>query len=209
MHWCVFLFPCVLYKTIYLFYLPIPTYCPITISLSFSLSFSRSHSLSLSLSLSLLHVPGLTMVDFYSSCSDLEGVKCGDLCMSYKSIFQDIRAAIDHIHTEVSGSIPIRYNTFCLLVLLHICKPFLCLCLIQIRSVLVFFSHSVFILPCIYNYYCLYPFCMSSSDCITTFLERYCNQLHLCVSCQGNSKHFMDKFLINFSGEIRSCPRQK
>jgi hypothetical protein len=35
---------------------------------------------------------------------ELEGVRCGDLFMSYKSIFQDMRTAIDHVHLKVSGS---------------------------------------------------------------------------------------------------------
>lgn len=31
-------------------------------------------------------------------CSEKTGVRAGDLFMSYKSIFQDVRAAMDHVH---------------------------------------------------------------------------------------------------------------
>ena len=31
-----------------------------------------------------------------------QGVKCGDVLITYKMIFQDIRGAIDWIHNEVS-----------------------------------------------------------------------------------------------------------
>ena len=36
--------------------------------------------------------------------SEPEGVRCGDLYMSYKSIFQDLRAAIDYVHLKVSNN---------------------------------------------------------------------------------------------------------
>ena len=31
-----------------------------------------------------------------------EGIDCGDIYMSYKSIFQDVRAAVDWVHLNVS-----------------------------------------------------------------------------------------------------------
>jgi len=33
---------------------------------------------------------------------DLTGVDCGELYMSYKSIFQDVRDAVDVVHLNVS-----------------------------------------------------------------------------------------------------------
>jgi len=38
---------------------------------------------------------------------DLTGVDCGELYMSYKSIFQDVRDAIDFVHLNVSSTITI------------------------------------------------------------------------------------------------------
>lgn len=32
------------------------------------------------------------------NCSEKTGVRAGDLFMSYKSIFQDVRSAMDHVH---------------------------------------------------------------------------------------------------------------
>ena len=34
---------------------------------------------------------------------DLTGVNCGELYMSYKSIFQDLRDAVDIVHANVSS----------------------------------------------------------------------------------------------------------
>lgn len=38
------------------------------------------------------------------SNSDKTGLKCGDMAMSYKSIFQDIRSAVDWAHFDVGAS---------------------------------------------------------------------------------------------------------
>ncbi|XP_018007045.1 cytosolic purine 5'-nucleotidase isoform X2 [Hyalella azteca] len=50
------------------------------------------------------------LVDFFSNSAQYvksrEGVKCGELYMSYKSIFQDIRAAMDWVHMK--GSLKTR-----------------------------------------------------------------------------------------------------
>jgi len=35
-------------------------------------------------------------------CSEPTGVKCGDLYMSFKSIFQDCRDAVDWVHYKVN-----------------------------------------------------------------------------------------------------------
>ncbi|XP_014261029.1 cytosolic purine 5'-nucleotidase isoform X2 [Cimex lectularius] len=45
------------------------------------------------------------LVDFFTnspqySCKDKTGVTCGDLFMSFKSIFQDVRSAVDWIHLQ-------------------------------------------------------------------------------------------------------------
>jgi len=37
-----------------------------------------------------------------SHCRELTGVNCGELYMSYKSIFQDVRDAVDFVHDSVS-----------------------------------------------------------------------------------------------------------
>ena len=45
------------------------------------------------------------LIDFFSSSPNYiqfpEGVKSGDLYMSFKSVFQDIRAAVDFVHMRV------------------------------------------------------------------------------------------------------------
>lgn len=47
------------------------------------------------------------LIDFFSNSPQyvkmLEGIKSGDLYMSFKSIFQDIRAAVDWLHMKVRG----------------------------------------------------------------------------------------------------------
>lgn len=44
------------------------------------------------------------LVDFFTNCKDYTitdtGVKCGELLMSYKSIFQDVRNAVDYVHLQ-------------------------------------------------------------------------------------------------------------
>ena len=35
---------------------------------------------------------------------ELTGVNCGELYMSYKSIFQDVRDAVDFVHLNVSSA---------------------------------------------------------------------------------------------------------
>ncbi|MCL4127990.1 UNVERIFIED_CONTAM: hypothetical protein GTU68_047543 [Idotea baltica] len=56
----------------------------------------------------LFNLPEIYMVacliDFFSSSPDYlkfsEGVKCGELTMSFRSIFQDIRSALDYVHIQ-------------------------------------------------------------------------------------------------------------
>lgn len=39
------------------------------------------------------------MLAFYY-CRESAGVRAGDLFMSFKSIFQDVRSAMDHVHIQ-------------------------------------------------------------------------------------------------------------
>ena len=59
----------------------------------------------------LFNLPEIYMVacliDFFTNSPQYvnlnEGVKSGDLYMSYKSLFQDIRSAVDWVHIHVSN----------------------------------------------------------------------------------------------------------
>uniref|UniRef100_A0A4W6DSZ3 Cytosolic purine 5'-nucleotidase n=1 Tax=Lates calcarifer TaxID=8187 RepID=A0A4W6DSZ3_LATCA len=55
------------------------------------------------------------LVDFFSNCSRYSscetGFKDGDLFMSYKSMFQDVRDAVDWVHFKVE-SFPFPYKTY-------------------------------------------------------------------------------------------------
>ena len=61
----------------------------------------------------LFNLPEIYMVacliDFFTNSPQYvnlsEGVKSGDLYMSYKSIFQDIRSAVDWVHIHVRNLI--------------------------------------------------------------------------------------------------------
>jgi hypothetical protein len=43
----------------------------------------------------------VVLMFFGMSYSEATGVRCGDLFMSYKSIFQDVRNAVDWVHEKV------------------------------------------------------------------------------------------------------------
>lgn len=51
------------------------------------------------------------LIDFFTNSPEYTrekiGVKAGDLCMSYRSIFQDVRNAVDWVHIQVF--IPMHY----------------------------------------------------------------------------------------------------
>ena len=44
------------------------------------------------------------IINYCLDCRTSTGIKLGDLFMSYKSMFQDVRTAVDHVHLKV-GSI--------------------------------------------------------------------------------------------------------
>uniref|UniRef100_A0A8C9T2Z6 5'-nucleotidase, cytosolic II, like 1 n=1 Tax=Scleropages formosus TaxID=113540 RepID=A0A8C9T2Z6_SCLFO len=66
------------------------------------------------------------LVDFFSSCTryinKLKGYRHGDLFMSFRSMFQDVRDAMDYVHDTVSGC-P-RWPLYCAQVSLSLCLSY-------------------------------------------------------------------------------------
>lgn len=64
----------------------------------------------------------IVIIQLHLIYRDNTGVKCGELFMSFKSIFQDVRGAVDWVHIQgdlKSKTIEVSVRTWC-----HTTQPF-------------------------------------------------------------------------------------